>query len=39
MYDGIEPSADGQRFLVNLAAEVTSQPVTVRVNWAATLKR
>jgi hypothetical protein len=39
MYDGIDASADGQRFLVNLAAEVTSQPVTVKVNWPATLKR
>jgi hypothetical protein len=34
MFDGIEPSEDGQRFLVNRATEVSSpQPVTVRVDW------
>jgi hypothetical protein len=39
-FDGIEPSADGQRFLVNRAAETTStlDPVTVSVNWPAALK-
>ena len=40
MFDGIEPSSDGQRFLVNLAGESASpQAVTVKVNWPLTLKR
>jgi hypothetical protein len=39
-FDAIEPSADGQRFLVSQAVETTStlDPVTVSVNWAAALK-
>ena len=37
MYD---VSPDGQRFLVNtLAAEATSAPITLVVNWPALLKR
>jgi eukaryotic-like serine/threonine-protein kinase len=32
-------SADGQRFLAVTAAEQTSSPVTVVLNWAADLKR
>jgi Tol biopolymer transport system component len=40
MFDGIEPSSDGQRFLINLAGESASpQAVTVKVNWPLTLKR
>jgi eukaryotic-like serine/threonine-protein kinase len=41
MFDGIEPAADGQRFLVNLAAEgaTSPEPVTVRVNWPSALKK
>jgi serine/threonine protein kinase len=40
MFDGIEPAAEGQRFLVNLAAEsVSPQPITVRVNWPRSLKK
>jgi hypothetical protein len=36
----IEPSSDGQRFLINLAGESASpQAVTVKVNWPLTLKR
>ncbi len=40
-FDGIEPAADGQRFLVNLAGEAGNpqQPVTVRVNWPAMLRK
>jgi len=39
-FDAIEPSADGQRFLVSRATDTTStlDPVTVSVNWPATLK-
>jgi Tol biopolymer transport system component len=39
-FDGFEPSADGQRFLVSRAAETktTLDPVTVSVNWPAALK-
>jgi hypothetical protein len=33
-------SADGQKFLINSIAQETSPtPITVIVNWAATLKR
>jgi hypothetical protein len=40
MFDGIEPSSDGQRFLINLAGEAAGpQAVTVKVNWPFTLKR
>ena len=35
-----QPTADGQRFLVNTAAEqATSAPITVITNWTAGLKR
>jgi Tol biopolymer transport system component len=39
-FDGFEPSADGQQFLVSRAAEMrtTLDPITVSVNWPAALK-
>ena len=33
------PSRDGQRFLVNMALETVPSPITVVVNWTATLKK
>jgi Tol biopolymer transport system component len=33
------PSRDGQRFLVNEATDNVSPPITVVLNWAATLKK
>jgi hypothetical protein len=33
------PSRDGQRFLVNMALDAPISPITVVVNWAATLKK
>ena len=39
-FDGINVTPDGQRFLVTLSAEgETNNPVTVRVNWTAALKK
>ena len=32
-------TADGQRFLLNLAAEESGSPITVILNWTAGLKR
>jgi hypothetical protein len=37
-YEGIAITRDGTRFLINLAdQEAPAPPVTVRVNWPATL--
>jgi eukaryotic-like serine/threonine-protein kinase len=33
------PSRDGQRFLVNTALDAPIPPITVVVNWTATLKK
>ena len=33
------PSRDGQRFLVNLATDAVISPITVVLNWTATVKR
>jgi Tol biopolymer transport system component len=33
------PSADGQRFLVNMLLETASSPITVVVNWTAALNK
>ena len=33
------PSRDGQRFLVNMALNPVASPITVVVNWTATLKK
>jgi hypothetical protein len=33
------PSRDGQRFLVNMALDAVASPITVVVNWTATLKK
>ena len=33
------PSLDGQRFLVNAAIDTPPSPITVVVNWTATLKK
>jgi Tol biopolymer transport system component len=33
------PSHDGQRFLVNMALDAPTSPITVVVNWPATLKK
>jgi serine/threonine protein kinase/Tol biopolymer transport system component len=33
------PSRDGQRFLVNIAADAVAQSITVVANWTATLKK
>jgi hypothetical protein len=33
------PSGDGQRFLVNMASDVVASPITVVVNWTATLTK
>jgi dipeptidyl aminopeptidase/acylaminoacyl peptidase len=33
------PSRDGQRFLVNMALDAPASPITVVVNWTATLKK
>jgi Tol biopolymer transport system component len=33
------PSRDGQRFLVNMALDAPISPITVVVNWTATLKK
>jgi hypothetical protein len=33
------PSRDGQRFLVNVATDAVASPITVVVNWTATLKK
>ena len=33
------PSRDGQRFLVNMALDATTSPITVVLNWTATLKK
>jgi len=39
-FDGINVTPDGQRFLVTLQTEdSTDAPVTIRVNWPASLKR
>jgi serine/threonine protein kinase len=39
-FDGINVTPDGQRFLVTLQIEnSTENPVTVKVNWTASLKR
>jgi hypothetical protein len=32
------PSRDGQRFLMNVATEAAVSPITVVLNWTATLK-
>jgi eukaryotic-like serine/threonine-protein kinase len=33
------PSRDGQRFLVNMATDAVAAPITVVLNWTATLKK
>jgi len=33
------PSRDGQRFLVNVATDTAASPITVVINWTATLKK
>ena len=33
------PSRDGQRFLVNMALDAVASPITVVLNWTATLKK
>ena len=33
------PSADGQRFLVNMILGSTSSPITVVLNWTEALKK
>jgi Tol biopolymer transport system component len=33
------PSRDGQRFLVNMATDAVASPITVVVNWTASLKK
>jgi eukaryotic-like serine/threonine-protein kinase len=33
------PSRDGQRFLVNMGVDTVASPITVVVNWSATLKK
>jgi hypothetical protein len=33
------PSHDGQRFLVNMALDAVASPITVVLNWTATLKK
>jgi Tol biopolymer transport system component len=33
------PSRDGQRFLVNMALDAVPSPITVVLNWTATLKK
>jgi len=33
------PSRDGQRFLVNLGTDAVASPITVMLNWTATLKK
>jgi hypothetical protein len=33
------PSRDGQRFLVNMATDTVASPITVVLNWTATLKK
>jgi hypothetical protein len=33
------PSRDGRRFLVNMASDTVTSPITVVVNWTATLKK
>ena len=33
------PSRDGQRFLVNMATDAVPSPITVVLNWVATLKK
>ena len=33
------PSRDGQRFLVNVASETPTSPITVVLNWTAGLKK
>jgi hypothetical protein len=33
------PSREGQRFLVNMALDAPTSPITVAVNWTATLKK
>jgi hypothetical protein len=33
------PSHDGEPFLVNMALDAPASPITVVVNWTATLKK
>jgi Tol biopolymer transport system component len=33
------PSRDGRRFLVNVASDTEASPITVVVNWTATLRK
>jgi len=33
------PSRDGQRFLVNMSLDTVPLPITVVLNWTATLKK
>ena len=33
------PSRDGQRFLVNVATDTVASPITVVLNWSASLNK
>jgi eukaryotic-like serine/threonine-protein kinase len=33
------PSRDGQRFLINMAADAVASPITIVLNWSAALKK
>jgi hypothetical protein len=33
------PSRDGQRFLINMAADAVASPITIVLNWTAALKK